>query len=73
MYMNDKILFAAGGVIGGLILGLIFAGTTFSGFRNGGIGMMGSNQNTGGIRTMGNISGRAAFSKASVAIAIAPS
>ena len=55
MYMNDKILFAAGGVIGGLILGLIFAGTTFSGFRNGGIGMMGSNQNTGGIRTMGNI------------------
>ena len=55
MYMNDKILFAAGGVIGGLILGLIFAGTTFSGFRNGGIGMMGNNQNIGGTQVMGNI------------------
>lgn len=52
--MNDKFLFAIGGVVGGLILGGVFAGAVFSEGRNGYIGMMGSNQNTGGNRIMGN-------------------
>ncbi len=53
--MNDKILFAAGGVIGGLILGIVFAWAAFPGVRSGNIGMTGGNQNTGGTRMMGNI------------------
>jgi uncharacterized protein (DUF305 family) len=55
IYMNDKVLFAAGGVIAGLILGSIFAGAAFSGVRGGDIGIMGGNQNTGGARIMGAI------------------
>lgn len=42
MYMNNKILFAIGGIIGGLILGITFAGALFPGVRDGNIGMMGS-------------------------------
>lgn len=40
--MNNKILFVAGGVIGGLLLGFLFAGSVFPEVRNGNIGMMGT-------------------------------
>lgn len=40
--MNNKILFVIGGVIGGLLLGLIFAGAMFPEVRNGNIGIMGN-------------------------------
>lgn len=53
--MNNKILFAIVGVIGGLFLGTAFAGEVFSGGRNGNIGMMGSNQNTGSIQMTATI------------------
>jgi uncharacterized protein (DUF305 family) len=46
MYMNNKILFVTGGVIGGLLLGLLFAGAVFPEVRNGNIVMMGGNQRT---------------------------
>lgn len=42
MHMDNKILFAIGGVIGGLILGATFAGGVFPEVRNGNIGVMGN-------------------------------
>ncbi len=42
MHMNNKILFVTGGVIGGLLLGLLFAGAVFPEVRSGNIGMMGN-------------------------------
>lgn len=53
--MNNQIIFGIGGVIIGLVLATAFAPTMFSGFRNGGIGMIGGSQNVGGTRMMGNI------------------
>ena len=53
--MNDKILFVTGGVIGGLLLGVVFAGATLPGSRNGYFGMMGGYRNTGGIQATGII------------------
>lgn len=64
--MNNQITFGIGGVIIGLVLATAFTPTMFSGFRNGGIGMMSGpmgltsapvdgNQNIGGTRMMGNI------------------
>ncbi|MFZ2522936.1 MAG: DUF305 domain-containing protein [Minisyncoccia bacterium] len=38
--MNNKITFGIGGVIIGLLLAGIFTSTIFSGYRNGGLGMM---------------------------------
>ena len=55
MHMSDKILIAAGGVIGGLLLGVIFAGATLPGDGNGYFGMMGSSRNTDSIQATGNI------------------
>ncbi|MCK9211788.1 MAG: DUF305 domain-containing protein [Candidatus Paceibacterota bacterium] len=40
--MNNKILFVAVGVIGGLILGATFAGAVFPEVRNGNVGMTGT-------------------------------
>ncbi len=64
--MNNKILFAIGGVIVGLVLGTVFDGVVFTGVRDGNIGMMGrpmgltsapvdGNQNTGGTQMTVNI------------------
>jgi len=53
--MNNNILLVAGGVIGGLLLGVVFAGATFPGSRNGYFGMMGGNRNAGGIQVMSTI------------------
>ena len=53
--VNNKIIFGIGGVVIGLILAGVFTSTMFSGFRDGGVGMMGYNQNTGNTPIMGNI------------------
>lgn len=53
--MNDKILFAMGGVIGGFILGIVFAGALSPGVGNWNVGMIGGNQNAGSIGMMGAI------------------
>ena len=43
--MNNKIVFGVGGIIIGLLLANIFMPTVFSGYRNGGFGMMGWRNN----------------------------
>ncbi len=53
--MNNKILIAGGGIIGGLLLGVIIAGATLPGGGNGYFGMMGSSRNTGRIGTVGSV------------------
>ena len=53
--VNNKIIFGIGGVVIGLILAGVFTSTMFSGLRDGGVGMMGYNQNTGNTPIMGNI------------------
>lgn len=54
--MNNKITFGIGGIVIGLLLAGIFSSAMFSGFRNGGSGMMGNNyQNTGNNQVAGTI------------------
>jgi len=53
--MHNRNVLVAGGVVVGLVLGLVIAKGGFFGVRNGGIGMMGSNQYTGEAHMMGNI------------------
>ena len=53
--MNNQIIFGIGGVVIGLVSATVFTPTMFSGFRNGGIGMMGNYQNTGNIQMTGSI------------------
>ena len=55
MHMSEKILVAAGGVIGGLLLGVIFAGATLPGGGSGYFGMMGSNRSTDSIQATGTM------------------
>ena len=53
--MNNKIVFGIGGVVIGLILASTLTSIIFSGYRSGGFGIMGNNQNTGRTQMGGNI------------------
>lgn len=53
--MNNKITFGIGGIVIGLLLAGIFTPTVFSGYRNGGFGMMGNNRNAGNTQVSGTI------------------
>lgn len=53
--MNNTILFAVGGIIGGLLVGTVFAGALFPGVGNWNVGMMRGIGNTARIGMTGSI------------------